>query len=189
MKPQAHYKKNSKKWLFSFAIMAVISILVAACSTVIMNAVDEKNSKPIDVDFSISNKVSLPTEQNELNVTGVEKAVDASGNVVAYVITSSVTGYNQEVPIVMNTTISADASVVASMEVVSQEETEYLGVRVQSEEFEGQFTGRKLPLKSGASVTKGSSVDLIAKSTVSSKAVLDGVNNAQKYVQEFLIVE
>lgn len=186
MKPQAHYNPKSMKWIISLVVMLILGVAVALGSNVINNVVAEKSSKPVDVDFKIASTVSLPVEENELDVTAVEKAVDASGNVVAYVITSNVTGYNQEVPIVMNTTISADATVVAEMDVVSQEETEYLGVRVQDENFENQFKGRVLPLKGGASVTKGSSIDLIAKSTVSSKAVMEGVNNAQVYVQTFL---
>lgn len=189
MKPQAHFNPKSNKWVISFAIMAIISILVAVCSTLAVNAINEKASKPVDVDFTVASTVSLPVEENEFNIKSVDKAVDMSGNVVAYVITGTTVGYNQEVPIEMSTTITADGAVVAGIEILHQEETEYLGVRIQDDTFKAQFNGRKLPLKGSASVTKGSSVDLIARSTISSQAVVDAVNNAQTYVQEHLIAE
>lgn len=186
MKPQAHYNSKSRLWVISFAIMAIISLLVAVGSTVVYNTVNEKNSKPVDVDIKIASTVSLPVQENNSNVTGVEKALDAQGNVVAYVVTGTVVGYNQESPIQMATTITADATVVTGIEIISQNETEYLGVRIQEDSFKNQFSGRKLPVKTSSSVTKGSGIDVIARSTVSSVAVIEGVNNAQSYVQEFL---
>ena len=69
---------------------------------------------------------------------------------------------------------------------MKQEETEYLGVRIQTDEFQNQFKGKKFPIAPSTSIEKGSKVDIIAKSTISSQAVIDGVNNSSKYYQEFL---
>ncbi len=186
MSKKAHYNPKSLKWLISLAIMIVFSIGVVVGTILINKAVSEKNSQPVEVDFTISSIIPIAVKENELNVTGVEKALDDKGNIVAYVIKHQTIGYNQEVPIEMASTISADAKIICGIEILKQEETEYLGVRINEEGFRNQFNGRKLPLKSASSLKKGSSVDLIARSTISSQAVIDGVNNAQEYVETYL---
>lgn len=187
MSKKAHYNPKSLTWIISVVVMIVLSVGVIFGTYAIDNAVNGKNNEPVAIDFTIEKTEETAVQTNEYDVTSVEKAFDKNGNVVAYVISSSVIGYNQEVPIEMTTTITADAGVVCGIEILKQEETEYLGVRIMEEGFKNQFNGKRLPLKSKADITKGTSIDLIARSTVSSQAVLDGVNNAQKYVQEFLV--
>ena len=92
-----------------------------------------------------------------------------------------------QVPIELETTITADGSVVCSVDVLKQEETEYLGVRIETDDFKNQFKGRKLPIVSSNSIEKGAKVDVIAKSTISSQAVIDGVNNATNYLNTFIL--
>lgn len=186
MSKKAHFNPKSKTWLISFAVMAVLSICVVVGSMFISNLSDKINSQPVDVDFTISTTVPLAVQENELNITSVEKALDTKNNVVAYVIKGTTVGYNQESPIEMQTTITADGSVVCGIDILSQEETEYLGVRITTDEFKNQFTGKKLPVKGGSSIAKGAKIDMLAKSTISSQAVIDGVNNAQEYVATFL---
>lgn len=186
MSKKAHYSPKSFSWLVSLIVMIVLSAAVIIGTVAVDKAVTENNSKPVDVDFTIANTIPIAVQENEFNVTGIEKALDAQNNVVAYVVSHNVIGYNQEVPIEMCTTISADASVVCGIDILKQQETEYLGVRIQDEGFMNQFVGKKLPVKSSNSLAKGSNVDVIARSTVSSQAVIDGVNNAMNYVQAFL---
>lgn len=186
MKPQAHYNPKSLKWLISLAVMIVLSVGVVVGTIAINKAVTEKNNQPVDINFEIASTLPVSLSQNELNITSIEKAFDANGNMVAYVVNGTVIGYNQEVPIELSTVITPDASVVCGVEVLKQEETEYLGVRIQTDEFQNQFKGKKLPVKNASSLTKGSSIDMLAKSTISSQAVVDGVNNAKTYVETFL---
>ncbi len=183
MSMKAHSNPKSMKWIISLAVMIVLSVGVIFGTIAINKAVENKNNQPVELDFTISSSTPIAVEENELNITSVKKAVDNSGNVVAYIIGGSVVGYNQEVPIEMSTTITADASVVCGIEIINQEETEYLGVRIIEDYFTSQFDNKKLPIKGANSISSGSSVDLIAKSTVSSQAVVDGVNNAMEYVK------
>lgn len=186
MAMKAHSNPKSLNWLVSLAVMLVLSACVIVGTIFITKAVDKKANAPVELDFTISSTAPMNVEANELNVTSVEKALDASGNTVAYVITGTTVGYNQESPIEMATTVTADAGVVCGIDILHQEETEYLGVRIVEDSFKNQFTNRKLPMKANGSMSKGSSVDMIARSTVSSQAVIDGVNNAQEYVATFL---
>lgn len=183
MSKKAHSNPNSLKWIISLVVMLVLSVGVVFGTIAINKAVEKKNNEPVELDFTISSTAPVALVENELNITSVEKAVDASGNVVAYVLNGTVTGYNQEVPIEMSTTITADASVVCGINILKQEETEYLGVRIMDDSFKSQFDNKKLPIKGANSITKGTSVDLIARSTISSQAVVDGVNNAMEYVK------
>lgn len=186
MNKKAHYNPKSRRWLISLAIMLVLSICVIVGTIVISDIAERKSSDPVELGFTISTTIPIAVQENELNITGVEKALDEKNNLVAYVIKGSTIGYNQEVPIEMATTITPDAGIVCGIEILNQEETEYLGVRIQEDSFKNQFIGKKLPVKDAASISKGSSVDLIARSTVSSQAVVDGVNNAQQYVKDNL---
>lgn len=183
MKP--HYNPKSLRWLISLAVMLVLTVCVVV-GTVVATNISEKNSHEI-IDFSFdANATAIPmaVEENELGVTGVGKIMDG-GNVVAYVVTDTVTGYNQEVPIKMSVTLTKDAKAVAGIDILEQEETEYLGVRICTDDFKSQFDGKSLPIVS-SSLEKGTKVDVISGSTISSKAAIDGVNNAMKYVQTYL---
>lgn len=187
MKQKAHYNPKSIKQIISLIIMLVISVAVVFGSIAIKNVVDKKNNESVDVDFTIAKTIPAAVQENELGVTGVERAFDSQNNVVAYVIKGTTTGYNAEVPIEMATTVTADGKVVCGVDIIKQEETEYLGVRIATDDFKNQFTDKKLPVSSSNSIEKGSKIDVIAKSTISSQAVIDGVDNAAEYVKTFLV--
>ena len=186
MNSKAHFNPKSRTWVISLVVMILLSVAVIFATITISKIANEKNNQTIVPDFTVSRTIPIAVDENELGVTGVEKALDSQNNIVAYVIKQEVIGYNQEIPIEMATTITSDASVVCGIEILSQKETEYLGVRIKDDSFTNQFSGKMLPIKDSNSILKGSSVDLIARSTVSSQAVVDGVNNAQVYVQTYL---
>ncbi|MDE6155874.1 MAG: FMN-binding protein, partial [Eubacterium sp.] len=89
----------------------------------------------------------------------------------------------------MTTTISADGGLVCAIDILHQEETEYLGVKIEEASFKNQFEGRYLPVVASGSSSKGSTIDTIAKSTISSQAVIDAVNNAQSFVLDNFVTE
>lgn len=182
MSKTAYFNPKSKKWIISLIVMIILSVGVVFGTIAINKAVTAKNSEPVEIEFTIASTRPVNVIENELGVTGVEEAYDSTGAMVAYVIKQQVVGYNQESPIEMSTTITKDNKVVCGIEIIKQEETEYLGVRICEDGFKNQFNGKKLPIKGAGSISKGSEVDLIARSTISSQAVVDGVNNAQAYL-------
>lgn len=183
---KAHYNPKSKRQILSLIIMLVVAVAVVFASIAIKNAVDQKNNESITVDFTVSKSIPVAVSENELGVTGVEKIFDENNQVVAYLIKGTTTGYNAESPIEMSTTVSADGKYVYGIDIIKQEETEYLGVRIATDDFKNQFSGKKLPVSSSNSIEAGSKIDVIAKSTISSQAVIDGVDNAAEYVNTFL---
>ncbi|MDE6722699.1 MAG: FMN-binding protein [Eubacterium sp.] len=185
MSKQAHFKKNSLTWLISLAVMIVLSAAVIVGCVVLDNIQNGKYRNPVEINFTIADTKEIDissTNAADYNVTAVEEAYDASGNVVAYVVKGTTVGYNQEVPIEMSTTISADGTILCSIDVLHHEESEYLGDRIGTDAFKNQFKARLLPVVASTSQDTGSPIDLLAGSTITSDAVLEAVNNAQSFV-------
>lgn len=186
MKQKAHFNPKSKLWIISLAVMLVISVGVVFGTNAIYDFANKKYNEPVEISFEIVSTKELDISAmntQEYGVSKVSEAYDAQNRLVAYIVEDSVIGYNQESPIKMSAVISADGTLVCGVDILSQEETEYLGVRIAGEEFKSQFDGRYLPVVSGNGTDKGSKIDMLANSTISSQAVIDGVNNAQAFVE------
>lgn len=189
---KAHSNPRSLNWIISLVVIIILSAGVIFGSNFLYNQANKMYNEPVEIDFTIASTEDVDISSmnaGDLNITSVQKGLDASGNTVAYVVNGTTVGYNAEVPIELSSVISADGTVVCNIEVLHQEETEYLGVRVQGEEFQNQFKGRMFPLLQSTDSGKGSKIDMISGSTISSKAVLDGVNNAQQFVVDNFIQE
>lgn len=185
MSKQAHFKKNSLTWLISLAVMIVLSAAVIVGCVVLDNIQNGKYRNPVEISFTIADTKEMDissTNAADYNVTAVKEAYDASGKVVAYVVTGTAVGYNQEVPIEMNTTISADGTILCSIDVLHHGESEYFGDRIGTDAFKNQFNARLLPVVASTSQDTGSPIDLLAGSTITSNAVLEIVSNAQSFV-------
>ncbi len=192
MNSKAHFNPKSMKWLISLAVMIVLSAGVIFGSRAIDELANKKYNEHHEPGFTIASTETIDIagyDTASFNVSAVEKALDASGNVVAYIVTGETVGYNQEEPIEMATTVSADGTLVCGVEIIHQNETEYLGVQIQGENFKNQFKGRLLPVVSSADTAKGSTIDVIARSTISSEAVIDGVNNAVDFLGGANLIE
>ena len=185
MRKQAHFKKNSLTWLISLAVMIILSAAVIVGCIVLDNVQNGKYRNPVEISFTIADTKEIDissTNAADFNVTAVEEAYDASGKVVAYVVKSTAIGYNADVPIEIASTISADGTVLVSMDVLHHEESEYLGDRIGTAAFKNQFAARLLPVVPSTSDETGSPIDLLAGSTITSDAVLEAVSNAQAFV-------
>lgn len=192
MNKKAHFNPKSLTWLISLAIMIILSVGVIFGSKAIDNLANKKYNEHVQMDFTIaSTQVMDISALNtaDYNIKTVEQAYNASNEPVAYIVEGTTVGYNQESPIEMTSIISNDGTVVYGIDILQQEETEYLGVRIEEDFFKSQFEGRYLPVVSSGSSTKGSTIDTIANATISSQAVIDAVNNAQSFVSENFVIE
>ena len=166
--------------------MIIVTIALVFASASLAKSITEKNKATQEIDFNVNLTTPIAVKENELNVTGIEKAFDTTGNLIGYIVKTKTIGYNAEVPIETATTITKDGKTVVGIEILKQEETEYLGVKIQQDSFKNQFNGKKLPIADSSTVEKGSKVDVIAKSTISSTAVIEAVNNASEYVNTYV---
>ncbi len=182
---KAHFNPKSLTWLISLAVMIVLCVGVIFGSKAIDDIANKKYREPVEIAFTIDSTKDVDISSmhaDELNIKSVKEAYDSSDKLVAYIVEGTTVGYNQEVPIEMTSIISADASLVCGIDIINQEETEYLGVRIETPEFKDQFNGRYLPVVSSVSNSKGSPIDVLANATISSQAVIDAVNHAQSFV-------
>lgn len=185
MNKKAHFNPKSLTWIISLVIMIVLCAAVIFGSKALYDFANKKYTEPVEISFTIDSTKDLDitgTNASNYSVTAAKEAYDANGELVAYVVEGTTIGYNQSSPIEMSTIISADGTLVCGVDVLKQEETEYLGVRIETDAFKNQFKGRYLPVVASTSTDKGSKIDTIAGSTVSSEAVIDAVNNAQGFV-------
>lgn len=194
MNNKAHFNPKSMTWVISLVVMIIISAGVIFGSSALSELANKKYDKHYEVGFTVASVEEVDisgVNAQELGVTAVERALDESGNTVAYVVTGSTVGYNTEVPIEMKTTIAQtdDGTLVCGIDILHQEETEYLGVRIETPEFKQQFENRLLPVISSLDTAKGSKIDVISKSTISSEAVIAGVTNAQSILVDLGFID
>ncbi len=185
MKQNAHFNPKSSSWIISLVVMIAISAAVVFGSEAIYGSANKKFTEPVEVAFTVTSTQEIDiagTDASDYQVTSVEEAYDAAGTLVAYVVKCTTVGYNAESPIELAVTISADGTLVCGVDVLSQKETEYLGEKIATDAFKGQFTGRYLPVVMAGDTAKGSPIDAVSKATISSKAVVDGVNRVQEFV-------
>ena len=186
MKQKAHFNPKSKLWIISLVVMIILSAAVIFGTNAIYDFANKKYNEPVEISFEIVSTSEVDISKmntKEYGISKVLEAYDAQNRLVAYIVEGSVIGYNQESPIEMSSVISADGTLVCGVDILAQQETEYLGVRIAGDEFTSQFDGRYLPVVSGNGTDKGSKIDMLANSTISSQAVIDGVNNAQAFVE------
>ncbi|MGN0658088.1 MAG: FMN-binding protein [Emergencia sp.] len=183
----AHFNPKSFNWVISLIVMVALSAGVIFGSEAIYASANKKYSEPVEISFTIASTKEADisaTNAADYNIVSVQEAYDASNQLVAYIVEETAAGYNAESPIEMTAVISADGALVCGIDILHQEETEYLGERIATDAFKNQFTGRYLPVVASGDSTKGSSIDTLANATISSKAVIDAVNNAQAFILE-----
>lgn len=186
MSSKAHFNPKSLKWIISLVVMIVLSAGVIFATISADNLANKKYREIYDLSYNVAsseNVALVSASAGEYGITAVEKQLDASGNVIGFLVSGTTVGYNAEVPIEMTATITADGQYVVGVDILKQEETEYLGVRIQGDDFKNQFKGRLLPVVSSVGNDKGSNIDVLAKSTISSEAVINGVSNAVEYLK------
>lgn len=186
MSSKAHFNPKSLKWIISLVVMIVLSAGVIFATISADNLANKKYREIYDLSYTVASSESVElvsASATEYGITAVEKQLDANGNTIGFLVSGKTVGYNAEVPIEMTTVITADGQYVVGVDILKQEETEYLGVRIQGDDFKNQFKGRLLPVVSSVGNDKGSNIDVLAKSTISSEAVIDGVSNAVEYLK------
>ncbi len=111
-------------------------------------------------------------------ITAVSEAKDASGNTIGYVITVNPSGFGGAVSTMVGAT--ADGT-VTGITILSLSETPGLGAKATEPAFTDQFKG----LSGTLAVDKdGGQIKAITSSTITSRAVTDGVNEALTWVAE-----
>ena len=136
---------------------------------------------PVDIPTAVEEPLKItPAHTATYGVSAAARLVDRMGRPAGYTVVVTRQGYKS--PIRLRCTFSADGQTLAAVTVLSQDETEYLGSRITEESFTESFAGRRLPMKLWTTAAPGSPVDGLSGSTVSAQAVVDGVNQAHRFL-------
>lgn len=144
---------------------------------------DAFNQKEYDADEA-NQMVSDAGYDDTIN--DVEEAVDASGNVLGYVITVTAKDGSQG-SITFSVGIQNDGT-VNGYSITDISETPGLGMKAQDEEFYSQFENKKVDSFTVVKQAPSSDdqIEAITGSTITSKAMANGCNAAIYYFQNAL---
>lgn len=167
-----------------FVICLCVTALLAVTNAVTKDAIAYQQELSAAESRQAVCPDAVDFEKVEYDVQGVEcyKALDESGNLIGYAISSASRGYGGDVK-VMTGVNAEDGSVIAINVYDNSGETPGLGVNTSGEKFTSQFAG----LSSGTGVTVDKdagknpdsvAVDSVTGATISSRAVVDAVNQA-----------
>ena len=138
-------------------------------------------------DFDKEQAAALMTEQGYSDeIESVNTALDASGNVLGYVLTVTAKDGSQST-ITFSVGIQNDGT-VNGYSITSISETPGLGMKAQEESFYSQFEGKNVEsfavVKSAPSADN--EIEAISGATITSKAMANGVNACIPYFQNVL---
>ena len=167
-----------------FVICLCVTALLAVTNAVTKDAIAYQQELSAAESRQAVCPDAVDFEKVEYDVQGVEcyKALDESGNLIGYASSSASRGYGGDVK-VMTGINAEDGSVIAINVYDNSGETPGLGVNTSGEKFTSQFAG----LSSGTGVTVDKdagknpdsvAVDSVTGATISSRAVVDAVNQA-----------
>ncbi len=138
--------KSFTRALLSFLIVAAVSAaLLWGGDYLTRGLLNKRPADTIDAAF----ESLLPADRYEAisdvkgAVTKAFKAVDGSGNVLGYAITTEVQGYGGKLEV--HTAVAADRTVVTGIRIGKHQETPGYGAKVAEARFTDQFAARKPP--------------------------------------------
>lgn len=188
MKKKQDLRYRGSRRLLATLLMLAVSISTVFAAAVWYNAARADYLTPAEgvvVPLSVARILPVTDEEKATyRVESAAQAEDDAGQVTGYLIITSARGYKSDIRV--QATFAADGETLAGIRVLSQDETEYLGTRVESADFTALFLGRRAPMKLWGTATLGSPIDALSGSTVSSQAVVDAVNNAYDFLKSRL---
>lgn len=146
---------------------------------------DADSFEAVDYDADAANSMVADAGYND-TINDVESALDASGEVLGYVITVTAKDGSQG-SITFSVGIQNDGT-VNGYSITDISETPGLGMKAEEEEFYSQFEGKNVDSFTVVKQTPSSDdeIEAITGSTITSKAMANGCNAAILYFQNEL---
>ena len=181
-------KKDFIKTSLTLFVLTLVAALCLGLTNIFTQTKIEQNimsereadMRKIIADADDFTKVSDYSPQPQSLVREIYTA-KKEGEVIGYAVMSEVQGFSGALSLVVGIDT---AGAVIGYEVMQSTETPGLGSKVAEEPFKSRFTGKNDILKLTKSPAPGTSeISAISGATISSKAVLDGVNAAIEAVK------
>ncbi len=188
-------KENNKTTIIKlalilFAITFFATLALTLCNHLTQNRIAalaeinaEKAKQEVISDASFEEIDIDMAEFEALNILNVFKA-DKNGEFAGYCVNVEPAGFGGGINMFVG--IGPDLETITGIKIISMSETPGLGAKAQEEAFSGQFaSGKKAPLTvvKNASSPKENEIDAISGATITSDAVVLGVNNAVEAVK------
>ena len=164
-------KKKFPDWSILTAICLVAAILLVITNMATRGVIADNEAKA-----SMANRIALlpGSETFEDMEDGVSVGKDAEGNILGYAATGSAFGFGGDVE--STVVVYADGTLAGvSVGGANFAETSGLGAKAKEPEFQNQFVGKSLPVDLKQN---GGEIDAITGATITSRAVIKGVNAA-----------
>ena len=170
-------KKKFPAW-----IILMIFCLVAAAALAVTNLLTRDVIADNAAKESMQTRLALlpGSETFEDLENGVSAGKDKDGNIIGYAATGAANGFGGEVESTL--VINSDGTIAGiSVGGANFAETAGLGARAKEPEFAAQFVGKTAPV---ALTQNGGQIDALTGATITSKAVVNGVNDAYARIGE-----
>lgn len=162
-----------KLLLISSLVAAIIAFVYAVTLKQYEENVVGQKRQAMQVIF---NSETLTYEEETVEDATVYTISD-NGAVIGYCVEIASAGFGGDVSLMVG--YRADGSILG-VQVVSHSETPGLGARVEEEEYLSQYDNKN------GTLTLGSEIDAISGATISSRAVINGVNEATEIVKSYI---
>ena len=156
--------EHQRKWT-GWLLIAVI-IVISGSALVMTTLASSGTNMPLATQSPLSSSQPMQSAESMPGSTAVQRTANAS-----------VIGYGG--PVLVRLTLD-EARTITALDIGGArfQETEGVGGKVRNPDFAQSFIGQKPPL------TIGKEIDAIAGASVSSKAVVDAVNEAAAFLTE-----
>ena len=168
-------KKQIPAWLVLTVICVVAAALLAGTNLMTKDVIAENANREKMETFGKLMPAAVSFDESE---SGMTVGKDGEGNPVGYALTALTQGFGGEI----ETTVAAQPDgTISGISVggANFAETAGLGARAKEPEFQAQFAGKTAPL----AVTKdGGEIEALSGATITSRAVVKGVNEAMEKI-------
>lgn len=172
-----------KKMILVLGLVTLLSgVVLAAIYTGLIPRIEQNEQEALERSLSALFEGGETPQFEELDTDGptVYRAESQAGDLLGFAVRVSTTGYGGEIRLLVG--VTPDLSSIAGMEVVQQVETPGLGAKITEEDFRAQFEGLDPTesidyVKNAEPDQEENEIQAISGSTISTEAVVEGINN------------
>ena len=180
-------KKIVHDALVLFAFTVVLGLILGVVYGITKPSIDQVNYEKTQAAYKqVFEDAASFEEYSDDQIDSVNTALDASGNVIGYVLTVTAKDASQA-SITFSVGIQNDGT-VNGYSITNIAETPGLGMKAQEEAFYSQFEGKNVDSFTvvKAAPSSDSEIESISGATITSKAMANGVNACIAYFQNVL---
>lgn len=183
----AKEKKINTKEVIIVTVTLTLICLITTALLAIINSVTEKPIAQNLIKAENEARMSVVADASDFvakNDGAYYEAVDGSGNVIGYAVSTSAKGYGGDV--VVMTGFDTEGKILKVEIVSADDETPGLGQNITKDSFLDEFKGKSGELKlvtASQATGADNEVDAVTSATYSSVAVVDAVNEASEIIK------